>query len=458
MKKINRRDFFEASMKTGLALAGASLFPSLSFARSSHSNDPHFFLNVIIPNGLDLSYLMDARSMALTTAGIKTNYLNEDPKELSFRNAQTLVTKLFDPLLPYKDSFSVVQGIHMSPSFDGHEQNLNLLLTGNPFGGDFFLPHLNLRKTPLDAVSNGRFIATINNDSKIVPLSSEAMSSIKKTLGSSTPLGRRSALYEALEKNYLSKDFQGYGRMDLGAQALARALQEQEPLFSNFANLSELPADLPEAQAFLTSSLELLKKGAATSINLILNPARNLVVDTHSPSQAKRSEDLMKSIVAQLAEILRLLQETPYDSTHQFMDVTTFIITTEFGRTNRQNGLTVTQSGTDHNPFNNTCIIGGKGIIKNMVVGASDLHTPDEPLSGAHLQIDKEKMKIFGRPFDFKKQEVSNSLPTIYAGADYITSASIANTIYKIYGVSETFYRKNGRDIVAAPTLDVIIA
>jgi hypothetical protein len=458
MKKINRRDFFEASLKAALFTAGASAMPfPFSLARGADSNDPHFFLNIIVPNGLDLSYLLDARPMELTTSGIKTNYLNEDPKEFLPGSGKTLVTRLFDPLLPYKDHFSIIQGVHMSPSFDGHEQNLNLLLTGNPFGGDFFLPHLNVGKAPLDGISNGKVISTINNDSRIVPVSSKSMAAIKKTLSTSTPLTRRSALFNALERNYLSSDFQGMGRMSQGAKALAQALKEQEPLFSDFATLPEIPSDTPETTAFVTSALELLKKGATSSINLILSPPSGLSFDTHAASSAKNSETLITSVVTRFAEVLRLLKETPYDSTRQFMDVTTFMLSTEFGRSNRQLTAPLSNSGTDHNPFSNSFILGGKGIAPNKVLGSSDLQSSTETLSGAHLQFDKEKLKVFGRPYDFKLQSSSTALPPLYNSSDYITVASVINTLYKSFGAPLNFYRKNGRDLNAAPVLDGIL-
>lgn len=95
-------------------------------------------------------------------------------------------------------------------------------------------------------------------------------------------------------------------------------------------------------------------------------------------------------------------------------DVTTFLISTEFGRTNKQSSQPVTATGTDHNPFNNLCLLGGKGIAKNKLVGASDLHSSQEILSGAHLSLDKSKLKCFGRPFNFDSQEVDSRLPLAY--------------------------------------------
>ena len=83
------------------------------------------------------------------------------------------------------------------------------------------------------------------------------------------------------------------------------------------------------------------------------------------------------------------------------MDVTTFLVSAEFGRTMRQNYVPFANTGTDHNPASNMFLIGGKGIRGGMVIGESDFRASDETLSKAHLTIDPVKEKLVGRPFDF---------------------------------------------------------
>src|SRR5262249_57483495 len=76
------------------------------------------------------------------------NYLKQEPAPFSGRNGTgTLATSLVKPLLPFRDRFSILNGVYMTPSFDGHLQNMNFLFTGNAFGGDSFIPHLNLPDT-----------------------------------------------------------------------------------------------------------------------------------------------------------------------------------------------------------------------------------------------------------------------------------------------------------------------
>jgi hypothetical protein len=458
MKKFNRREFMDATWKSGLAIFCTSGLP-LSFAHAFKSNQgPHFFFNIIIPNGLDFSYLVDSRPMSLTQAGVRANYLNEEATELLFANGKkTLVTRLYEPLLAFKDDFSVIQGIHMSSSFDGHEQNLNLLLTGNPFGGDVFLPHLNTQSLSLDGITNTRIPAAISNDAKIVPLSGASMQEIKLSLANSGQLSSSSTLYQALERNYSSSDFQTSGRMGLGTKQLKQALNEQDVLYTKFSSLPPVAPGTSALQSYLQSSFHLLKEDITRTINLVLRPEANLIVDTHSVDDAKKTEDLVKSIVSQIIEVMKTLKDTPFNSHQSFMDVSTFMVSTEFGRSNRQPGAVVTNTGTDHNPFNNAVLLGGKGIRKNQVVGESDMALATEALSQAHLSFDTNRMKIFGRPFDFNSQTTSQQLPQLYNGADYITSASLINTVYKAFGVPTSFYRKNGRDSVPASVVSCVL-
>ena len=46
----------------------------------------------------------------------------------------------------FRDRFSVLNGVCMAPSFDGHLQNMNFLFAGKPFGGDSFRAAPQLRR------------------------------------------------------------------------------------------------------------------------------------------------------------------------------------------------------------------------------------------------------------------------------------------------------------------------
>jgi hypothetical protein len=63
-----------------------------------------------------------------------------------------------------------------------------------------------------------------------------------------------------------------------------------------------------------------------------------------------------------------------------------------------------------------------------------------------------------GNPFNFDEMTPSNELPAEINGDHYLTIASVTNTIYKIFGVSEDHYWKNGRNGPPARMLADFIA
>ena len=175
--------------------AGTLLLPRWSVIETGASErDPHFFLLIVLNGGADCSYMFDARPLAMTAAGRIQNYLGREPQPWRGRNGvSSLATSLVLPLMPFRDRFSVLNGVYMTPSFDGHLQNMNFLFTGNPFGGDSFVPHLNLAETgrqpgSLDAIlSSEAVMISVNNHSGVVPLSPNSVRGLADTLKNIDP-------------------------------------------------------------------------------------------------------------------------------------------------------------------------------------------------------------------------------------------------------------------------------
>src|SRR5262249_4764939 len=151
------------------------------------------------------------------------NYVGKEPFSWTGRNGvTTLASPLVKPLEPLRDRFSVLNGVVMTPSFDGHLQNMNFLFTGNPFGGDSFIPHLNLAETgrapqSLDAVLVSHHIdATITNHSGVVPLEPHSAARMAATLKQITPLEDGSELADFV-RGRIRAHAGGPGRMAAGA-------------------------------------------------------------------------------------------------------------------------------------------------------------------------------------------------------------------------------------------------
>ena len=188
MMTPSRRDF----LKISLGGAGTLLLPGSTFLQAAEPhNEPHFFLMIVLNGGADSSYMFDARPLSMTKAGKIQNYLGQEPSPWIGRNGvSALATSLIKPFVPFRDRFSVLNGVYMTPSFDGHLQNMNFLFTGNAFGGDSFIPHLNLpetgreptRKRPRSAIPSG-----VEQRARIARMRSQGLSTPRRTALSKQP-------------------------------------------------------------------------------------------------------------------------------------------------------------------------------------------------------------------------------------------------------------------------------
>lgn len=203
---------------------------------------------------------------------------------------------------------------------------------------------------------------------------------------------------------------------------------------------------------------QLFRSGVTSNASYIV-PASiaNIPIDMHAGSSAQQVEVAFTQLTKEIAEFLRVLIDTPYNDSRSMMDVTTFAITSEFGRTMCQ-PWNFENSGTDHNSLTNSVIIGGKGIRPGQVIGASDFQSSQEVLSQAHLGFDKQKIKMMGQPFDYKSGFNKKLDPaTPYLSPDYLNAANVINTLQHLFKVDSTKFRTIGRNQPPAEILSTLL-
>lgn len=455
---IKRRSFLTALG----ALPLLPLFSALGSEKNKQTEDPHFFIMGYLPGGVDLTHLWDQRDLSLKSSKIRADYVGEEPKIYGGSGVSqntTKVTSLFDPLKAYQNDFSIIKGVWMSSDFDGHGENQNLLLSGNPFGGKLFLPYFNTN-SPLDVLTNFNFPISLSNTNKVVPLNRNTLNTLQERVSRLSPLTTGNPLFEALRKKYASlAQSSQTGSISLGAKLLYSGLLGQSELQDQF---NQLGADgslnsEEELERYLKRIFSLMKLGSTKTAFLNLKASNGLTADTHDSASAKETPALLKSYVAQFVSILKTLKETPYDSTRSFMDVTTFLIGTEFGRTNRQDAADIEKTGTDHNPYNNSFLVGGKNIVGGKVIGGSDLEKENELLSPVHLKIDPNKKMLMGKPYDFILQKIREDLPNALNLDQYITSSSLINTLFSTFNLDKSFWRTNGKSSALASEIKEVL-
>ncbi len=452
MTGLTRRRFLSFAAAGG----GTLLLPQVGARDAAAADrDPHFFLLIVLNGGADPAYMFDARPLSMTRAGLIQNYLGQEPFPWRGRNGiATLASPLVKPLLPFRDWFSVINGVYMTQGFDGHLQNMNFLFAGNPFGGESFIPHLNRADTgrapaSLDAVSPSDALpVNVDNHSSVVSLNPWAAGALAGKLRETLPVQAGSPLADFVRAR-VAANAQGPGRFAAGSRLMLGGLDGAPDVHRQLARLAPpVPQRDSELQA-VDLIAQCFRQSIARSAIYVLPE----FFDVHSPEQAKAQPRLFAAAIERLAEIIEGLDERPYDATRSMFDVTTIMVASEFGRTMRISGSPIHATGTNHNPLSNSILLGGKGIRGGLVVGASDLATEKAQASGAHRALDPVLEKAMGTPFDFAALRPIAELPDEFDIEDHLTIGSVVNTVYALFGVPKSRYRSPGRNLPAAPVL-----
>jgi hypothetical protein len=453
-----RRDF----LKISLGSAGTLLLPGADFLQASEPRDnDHFFLMIVLNGGADSSYMFDARPLSMTRSGKIQNYLGKEPTPwIGHNGGATLASPLTKPLAPFRNRLSVLNGVYMTPSFDGHLQNMNFLFTGNPFGGDSFIPHLNLPETgrepnSLDSImSTDAMTVSVDNHSGVVPLRPGTVGGFAASLREVTPLLPGDELAGFMRQRMAANAI-GPGRMAAGTRLMLSALDESPRVHRQLAQIKaprHRARQPPEAE-----TLALIAECFRLSISRSAIYVTAEQFDVHAPDQARGQPKLFTSAIDKIATLFKGLAETPFDAKRSMFDVTTVMVASEFSRTMRAEEEPVDNTGTHHNQFSNSILLGGKGIRSGLVVGASDLATDAATASPAHLAMDPHVLRVLGCPFDFATMKTRTDQPDAFEITDYLTIGSVVNTIYSLFGVAQERYRTPDRTHPASPVLNGLL-
>lgn len=467
---LNRRDLLKNTAQYSAFAGAVSMLGSKAFAvpstpgANSDPSNPHFFLQINIPGGLDASYLFDARSLDMTKANLIANYHGKDPILYQGSNGQsTFRTSLTDPLMKYQNLFSVVNGVVMSPSLVGHDQLMNVLMTGNPFGGDSFLPWTTSKKMPLDYLTTGPMLfAQINNGEGSMQLDPTACKQL-------------AAKMQKIANNQSITNFIR-GRAETIAQGKTSLAASSRRMAGSVRALGDLAAKLSQVQipdndtSGITDKKERFLKDIRSNTIMLSEFMRNGLtnagvlllfdnIDSHDPETAAKLPSIIGTYCEAIASVLAYFESVPMPSGGSLLDHTTFLIGSEFSRTMRQPGAPIDKTGTDHNALTNTLIVGGKGVKGGQVIGQSDFSSPTETLSPAHLSADPTKLMIMGCPFDFAAgRAVTGTLPQTFDVTQYIGASNVTNTIQDILGIAPERRFLTGRNMPAASSLKGLIA
>jgi len=454
-KALSRRKVLKFAALGG----GTVMMPALGARPAAAAAEPHFVLLVVLNGGADPSYMFDARPLSMTRAGQIQNFLGEEPRPWRGSNGVgALATSLVKPLIPFRDRFSVLNGVVMTPSFDGHQQNMNFLFAGNPFGGESFIPHLNLAgagtaRASLDAISlSGPAPINVDNHSAVVSLQPGAMGTLAAKLKQLRPVTPGDPLHDFLRAR-IAANAAGPGRLAAGAGEMLAGVDGARDVHRKLAMLTAPSLDRSDELQALALITECFRLSIARSAIYVLPE----YFDVHAGELAKTQPKLFASAIAKIAALFDGLDETPFDQRRSMLDVTTVMVASEFGRTMRTSAMPIYETGTNHNSLSNSILLGGKGIRGGMVLGASDLASETARPSGAHLAMDGALEKTMGLPFDFATLRPIAELPDEFEIEDHLTIGSVINTVYALFGVPKSHYRALGRNLPVAPVMNGLL-
>ena len=453
---LNRRNLLK-NMGLGFTLCGANsaLMGSGSYQNGNQKQEDHFFLKVFFFGGWDTTYLTDARPFAFTGANLLQNYQDTSQQPIPFtgKNGRTtLIAHSAKELLPLLNDFSIINGMNVSSS-DGHEQNLNAMITGNPFGGEGFLPLLNQGQGLLDYVTTpGRlFGVNVTNGQRSLVL---APSTAKQLVESAQALsgGQDFNAAKSFSKRRMNQlgNATPEGMFSSGSREMLQALIASND-FKNQLSSANFELDNENQIKSQINMLSSYFKAGLCKSGLIFEFSGDMNLDTHDANSCKNYPNYARAIVGKINQTIQALKDTPYNAKESMFDRTTVMIFSEFSRTMRQEGVAIDATGTDHNGLCNTVFLGGRGIVPGLVLGESDFDslTPEgniANISEVHRKLDPPLLRMMGKAYDPVEDRCYLVGGSDYNPIEYITPIHLINTVYKLFGVKEELYRGFGRE------------
>ena len=447
--------------KYGALGSSMMLAPKLA----GRQEDPHFFILFLYPGGMDTVFNFDSRDLVMTERNLLINLASNQPELWTSGMDSALIAEYVvrSSLKQYRNDFTIINGIHMSTGFDGHEQNLNFMFAGNAFGGSSFMPIVSNAAKPVDFIQSETLHGlSLKNTGGALLVDQKDYRFIQELTNGGSAMTSDSLEGQHIQERLMQQEGKS-GQFSNTVRALKQAWLETSSLQKALANLDFIsdPNDSKENNN-LRATLAAFKANLTTSALFPIRfqvPGYYFNLDTHDFSSTHLMPRVAPMYAEQVAGFIKILKETPYDDSRSFYDVTTFMVGSEFSRTMRKPGFNVAKSGNDHNTLNNTLLVGGKGVVKGQIIGQSNFRSPDETLSNAHLQLDLQKIKMMGHPLDFSTGRHVAALPEVYDKAHYLTFPSIINTLYKLFGVPTSQYVRLDRNFPdKAKTLDILLS
>jgi uncharacterized protein (DUF1501 family) len=288
----------------------------------------------------------------------------------------------------------------------------------------------------------------VSTHSGVVTLAPNALPQLSARLKAASPAQTDDRVGQFIRSRVMA-NAGGDGRMAAGARMMLSALDQAPDVQRKLAALRMPGPGLSQEAQTVALIAECFRLMLSRSAIYVLREQ----FDVHDADQAKQQPKLFTDAVQRIAGLFQGLVDTPFDAKRSMFDVTTVMVASEFGRTMRAPDMHIDNTGTNHNQYANSVLLGGKGIRSGLVIGATDLVDEKAPPSNAHLAMDPALEKVMGRPIDLATLQTRPDEPDSFDLQNYLTISSVVNTLYAMFDVPKSRHRPIGRNLPEAPVL-----
>lgn len=351
---MKRREFLNLSLSSTGAFALSSLIPWQRLMANPQILIKHQLITIRIPGGWDTSLCMDPWMKEERPA--QDQFFIEYRKDELIEVAGRFFGPSLNPLKPYLNQATVINGIFLSGRDNGHDAAQLYVETGSGEG------HVGNFSVELEGLGFDSALGVLINSNVQMGHRMTSLWDATRTLANKK--------IEAADMIF--DDEPGGSFIDLAKNAL---LNNGERI----AHFNRIIEETNKKGSLTLNDIVVSGLSAGLSQSASLNLMNSL--DTHSNHPTTHHTTLMKHF-AEVKSLLDKLRETPsyFDRNKSLLDTTTVVIFSEFTRTPALNA----SQGKDHNPQCNSMLIFSP-LLKPATVGASHLIPRAESTSGKSM-------------------------------------------------------------------------
>jgi hypothetical protein len=402
---MNRRHFLKNSASL-FALSGLSqLMPAMSWALQSQDQ---YLLTFFLGGGADVS--LGLEPWTAEQRPLETDFFIEYGVNDLVRVNNVIYGPALGSISNVLNDFSVIRGVFLSESDNGHPAAEAMMRTGN---GSNKFPDLAIE-----------FAAMHDEDDNFGVISSSPLVQLDRNVNQYSLYDLSSMTGSGSTTSSSSRG----GALDRAREELIRK-SAQIGKFVDLRNRIQKDTQAPAEMSAIAAAF-------ATGVSRSASYRANSDLDTHA-EHPRNHLTKQTAIWEQFAAMIKVLKAVPTADGQTLFDKTTIVAFSEFSRTPALNEA----KGKDHNPLTNSVLVSGPGFKKNAAIGGSRIVNRRVSNSGMPYHV--------AVPVDFTTGRVATRRDEFSMG-EMITPENVMATIADSMGLSRAMFgcaRQNTKSI-----------